>query len=99
MDVTLQDADSSAPGGGGGGTATPRGDVFAPHDCRYRLYSRRAASQCFRDQAYSRVLFHGDSMVRSIFGEQALRWAAWDLCRLLCCFAICINLMISLIIV
>mmetsp|Transcript_14763 Transcript_14763/g.27687 ORF Transcript_14763/g.27687 Transcript_14763/m.27687 type:complete len:888 (+) Transcript_14763:149-2812(+) len=45
-----------------------RAEVFAPHQCRYRLFSKQQVSQCFREKGLKHLLFHGDSMMRAIFG-------------------------------
>jgi hypothetical protein len=47
----------------------PRADIYAPYLCRYRLFSKQDVTECFRDKGYKRLLFHGDSMVRAIYGE------------------------------
>jgi hypothetical protein len=69
VDITLLDAEQQGEEQGQGGQGAARAEVFAPYQCRYRLFTRAAASQCFRARGVERVLFHGDSMMRAIYGN------------------------------
>ena len=71
VDITLLDAEATETEvtGSTAHPLQPRAEVYAPYLCRYRLFSRQQASQCFRDEDYHRLMFHGDSMMRAIYGE------------------------------